>query len=74
MIRILLAVAIAATGHAGAAVLMAVITVTGWLARTLLPVLPVVLAVCLPAAIAAVAALTVRELRGRPLFRPAVTR
>lgn len=39
-VRVLLAAALAATGHAGACVLIAVLTCTTCVVRTLLPVLP----------------------------------
>lgn len=68
-VRILLAAALALTGHAGASVLFAVLAFTGWMLRTLLPVLPQVLAVSVGVALAVMIPLTVRSVLA---FKPGV--
>ncbi|HZR50082.1 MAG TPA: hypothetical protein VFB06_11240 [Streptosporangiaceae bacterium] len=66
MIRVLLAAMLAATGHAGASVLVAVLVIAARLARVLLPVLPQ-LAVAVPAvAIVLTGLLAFRAVKGWP--------
>lgn len=69
-VRILLAAALAATGHAGASALIAVLTCAAWLVRALLPVLPQVMAVSVGVALAVMIPLTVRSVLA---FKPGVT-
>lgn len=73
ILRILTAAALAATGHAGASVLVAVLAFAAWVLRTILPVLPQVMAVSVGVALAVMIPLTVRSVLALPLRRPAVT-
>lgn len=66
MIRILLAVALAATGHVGASVLVAILAASAGLVRAVLPVLPQLSAAGLGAAVIVMAYLVFRSVKGWP--------
>jgi len=69
-VRILLAALLAATGHAGASVLVAILGFTAWVLRTVLPVLPQVMAGAVALALAVAIPLTIRSVIAFKPYRP----
>lgn len=72
-VRIFFAAALAATGHAGASVLIAVLSFAAWAVRNVLPVAPQLFLAAVLSALAVLVPLTVRSVLAFPLRRPAVT-